>query len=587
MHPTIRHLQFDHYLTYAQLTELLQDLAAAYPDFVRLHAIGASHRGRTVWLLEVSNWATGDGAAKPGYYIDANIHAEEICGTSVAIYTAWTLLRDYGHDPLVTRLLDEQVFYIVPRVNPDGAEIVQTTPFYEWIGNGRYLPGEEQSGAGLHYADVDGDGLIVDMRIRDDAGEWKVSEQDPRLMLPRAPDEMGGVYYRVVPEGMLVDWDGGDFAVPRPQDGNLNRNYPSNWVPESQQYGSGEHPLSEPEIAAVVRWILDHPNIAGMQCYHSHSGVILRPWLTFPDSHFLGEDKLLYQEIGAMGVAETGYPLISVYEDFTPDKSLKRYGSSSDWSFGALGIPTFSTELWDVFKAAGIEREDFYPLRNFAEADWLKLLRWQDEALGGAGFLPWTPFAHPQMGPVEIGGWRRMFTFRNPPPARYPAEMARANCRFTLRHAACAPQLRLRDLSVTPVGVDLWQVRAVVDNTGFLATNLSAQAVAMHEAKPVVAELVGPPNMRFVQGAARTEVGHLAGRMQRHTSYSRFYDWPLSAHALQWIVRLPAGEAAELTLRAGCPRAGTVRAAVHIGMQGAVQIEPARAGSGRATAGGN
>ena len=95
-----------------------------------------------------------------------------------------------------------------------------------------------------------------------------------------------------------------------------------------------------------------------------------------------------------MGVAETGYPLISVYEDFTPDKSLKRYGSSSDWSFGSLGIPTFSTELWDVFNAAGIAREDFYPLRNFPEADWLKLLRWQDEALGGfTRGEPWLPLS--------------------------------------------------------------------------------------------------------------------------------------------------------------------------------------------------
>ncbi len=576
----IRHLSFDHYLTYAQLTELVQDLAAAYPHFVRLHAIGASHRGRTIWLLEISNWATGDGSTKPGYYIDANIHAEEICGTSVAIYTAWTLLSEYGRDPLVTRLLDEQVFYIVPRVNPDGAEIVQTLPFYEWIGNGRYLPGEEQFGAGLHYADVNGDGLIVDMRVRDDAGEWKVSEQDPRLMLPRDPDETGGVYYRIIPEGTLVDWDGGDFVVPRPQDGNLNRNYPSNWVPESQQYGSGEHPLSEPEIAAVVRWILDHPNIAGMQCYHSHSGVILRPWLTFPDSHFLGEDKLLYQMIGELGVAETGYPLISVFEDFTPDKSLKRYGSSIDWSFGALGIPTFSTELWDVFTAAGIERDDFYPLRNFPEDDWLKLLRWQDEALDGDGFMPWTPFDHPQLGLVEIGGWKRMFTFRNPPPAQYLEEMARANCRFTLRHAACAPQLRLRDVTAAPLGDNLWQIGAVVDNTGFLATNLSAQAVAMHEAKPVVAELSGPSEMIFVQGMARTELGHLAGRMQRHTAYSRFYDWPSSAQAVRWVVRLPEGEAAAL-LHVACPRAGAVTATIHIDAAGTVTVVPAPAAAGR------
>ena len=62
-----------------------------------------------------------------------------------------------------------------------------------------------------------------------------------------------------------------------------------------------------------------------MQNYHTHSGVILRPWLTFPDQHFLGDDKYIYETLGQMGVEETGYPLISVYEDFTPDKNLKRY----------------------------------------------------------------------------------------------------------------------------------------------------------------------------------------------------------------------------------------------------------------------
>lgn len=581
MRPPIRHLSFTHYLTYDQLTELVHDLAAAWPEFVRLHAIGQSHRQRTLWLLEISNWTTGDEQTKPGFYIDANIHAEEICGTSVALYTAVTLLRDYGHDPLVTRLLDEQIFYIVPRVNPDGAEFVQQLPFYEWIGNGRFLPGEEQSGPGLHYADLDGNGLILDMRVRDDAGEWKASSLDPRLLLPRSPDETGGVYYRLLPEGRLVDWKGGDFAVPRPQDGNLNRNYPSNWVPESQQYGSGEHPLSEPEVAAVVRWILDHPNIAGMQCYHSHSGVILRPWLTFPDSHFLGEDKLLYQSIGELGVAETGYPLISVFEDFTPDKSLKRYGSSIDWSFGALGIPTFSTELWDVFRAAGIEREDFYPLRNFAEQEWLKLLRWQDEALGGEGFMPWTPFDHPQLGPVELGGWKRMLTFRNPPPARYLEEMAQANCRFTLRHAACAPQLRLRDCTATPLGGRLWQIRAVADNPGFLPTSLSAQAVAMRAAPPVVAELTSPAPLRFVQGTPRVALGHLAGRLQRHTAYSRFYDWPASAQPLEWLVEVPEELPLSLTVRVACPRAGAATATIQLLSSTSIQIEPAQVAAGR------
>ena len=580
MNNSIDKPDFTSYLTYQQLTDALTELAAAYPQMATLHDIGKSHRGRSVWLIEIHNPETGPAETKPGYYIDANIHAEEISGTSVVLYTAWTLLSQYGADPLVTQLLDEQVFYLVPRVNPDGAEIVQTMPFYEWIGNGRYLPGEEQFGPGLHYADINDDGFILDMRIRDEAGEWRISDKDDRLMIPRGPDETGGDYYRIVPEGMLVDWDGGDFVVPRPQDGNLNRNYPSNWVPESQQYGSGEHPLSEPEIAGVVRWILDHPNIAGMQNYHTHSGVILRPWLTFADEHFLGDDKYIYETLGQMGVETTGYPLISVYEDFTPDKNLKRYGSSIDWIFGALGIPIFSTELWDIFNAAGIEREDFYPLRNFDEEEMLKLLQWQDNKLDGNGFMPWTPFEHPQLGPLEIGGWKRMYTYRNPPPAEYLEEMAAANCLFTLRHAAAAPRLRLRDLNVESLGTGLYQISVVVDNTGFLPTNLSEQAVQMREAQPLMAELSGPDGMRFIHGQATRDLGHLAGRSSRSIAYTRFYDFPASNQSVFWTVSVDDAPA-RLLVSAGCPRAGTVQAEIEIGSDGSVEIIPAQAASGR------
>ena len=572
---TIRHLTFDHYLNYEQLTELLHDLAAAYPDLATLHAIGQSHRDRTVWLLELHNSRRGPAKEKPGYYIDANIHAEEISGTSVVVYTAWTLLSQYGRDPLVTQLMDEQVFYLVPRLNPDGAEFIQTLPFYEWIGNGRFLPGEEQFGSGLHYADVNGDGFILDMRFPDPAGDWKKSTLDDRLMVPRAPDEYGGTYYRVVPEGRLVDWDGADFPIPRPQDGNMNRNFPSNWAPESQQYGAGEYPLSEPEVAAVVRWIQDHPNIAGIQSYHTHSGVILRPWLTHPDSHFQGNDKKLYEDLGRMGVEETGYPLISIYEDFTPDKSLKRYGSLTDWTFGALGIPTFGTELWDIFKAAGIEREDYYPLRPFSEEENLKLLRWQDEKLNGAGFLPWTPFDHPQLGPVEIGGWKRVYTFRNPPPEHYLEEMAQINCRFTLRHAAAAPRLGLRGTRVTVLEEGVYHLETIVANNGFLSTNISDQALHMNAAPPVTVTLTGPAGMRISHGSPTVDVGHLAGRHTRQSHYSRFYDWPTASRAVAWTVQLPPNQPADLVVAAVGTRAGTVRVTVHVAATGDVTVSEA------------
>ena len=41
---------------------------------------------------------------------------------------------------------------------------------------------------------------------------------------------------------------------------------------------------------------------------------------------------------------------------------------------------------------------------------------WNDAELGGTGFAPWKKYAHPQLGEVEIGGWRARFISRNPPP---------------------------------------------------------------------------------------------------------------------------------------------------------------------------
>ena len=130
---------------------------------------------------------------------------------------------------------------------PDGAEVSLTTA-HHWCGNGRYLPGQEQT-EGLCQEDINGDGLIVQMRIKDPAGEWRISEDDPRLMVQREPGEVSkGPYYRLYREGVIRgEWDGVNFDIQQPRDGNLNRNFPAGWRPEFRQYGAGELPLSEPE----------------------------------------------------------------------------------------------------------------------------------------------------------------------------------------------------------------------------------------------------------------------------------------------------------------------------------------------------
>src|SRR5947207_2312078 len=89
---------------------------------------------------------------------------------------------------------------------------------------------------GLRMRDVDGDRRILQMRVRDDNGAWKRHADEPRLMIPRDPDEVGGEYYRLFPEGDIQNYDGVTVKIAPPLEGlDLNRNFPYGWESESVQ----------------------------------------------------------------------------------------------------------------------------------------------------------------------------------------------------------------------------------------------------------------------------------------------------------------------------------------------------------------
>ena len=102
-----------------------------------------------------------------------------------------------------------------------------------------------------------------------------------------------------------------------------------------------------------------------------------------------------------------------------------------DWLYEHMGIITFSTELWDASVRAG---NKLFGQSRVSEEAQLNLIKWNDKELSAQGFVPWYEFNHPQLGPVEIGGWNSKFTLVNPPPQYLEAECHK-NCLFTLYHA--------------------------------------------------------------------------------------------------------------------------------------------------------
>lgn len=548
-------IDYNRYYRHDELTTHLRALAEAYPHLARLEAIGKSHRGRDIWAMTITAYATGAPQDKPAFYIDGNNHGEEIVTSAVAFYTIGYVLERYGSDPFVTELLDTRTLYILPRVNPDGAEISMTTP-YQTVGNGHYLPWEEQP-TGLHIEDIDGDGRALQMRIPDPKGEWKVSEVDPRLLVLRRPGDLGGTYYRMLPEGVFYDWDGVTQPIMKPRHGNLNRQFPVNWVPEYGEYGAGELPLNEPEAAAMARFVLDRPNITGLQAYHSHSGVILRPSSHRRDHELAVQDVQLFKTLGKMGTELTGYPVISIYEDFTELGAKPRHGGFGEWVYEHLGIPSFATELWDVEVEVGIKKPQFFPERSRSEEEQLKLIAWADAHSPGA-FTPWRPFDHPQLGRIEIGGWDPMYIHRNPPP-QFLHTLYEGNALFTLRHAAASPLVRVTRLDAERVTGDVYKLTAVIENQGYLPTNLTQRALTIAIAQPVTAHLSADSDLTLVTGATETDLGHLGGRVERVQAYDAWRrPWQEAARKVEWVVRAAPGT--RVTVKAVSEKGGTHRA---------------------------
>lgn len=532
----------DHYYLHDEMTELLRHLADTYPDVATLTEIGRSPEGREIWLVTLTSPSTGDPETKPAYWIDANTHASEVAGNAAALFTIVYVLQHLD-EPEIAELLEERTLYIAPRLNPDGAEYCLTHNHY--VRSARRPYPDPEPTPGLIEEDIDGDGYVLQMRIESPDGAWRISSEDPRLMLPRLPWHSEGPFYHLYAEGTFEEDALEDPRRPMmhadPHGLDFNRNYPYKWRPESDQRGAGPYPLSEPETRAVVDFLLDHRNVCGILSYHTYTGVLLRPYTDRPDTEMPKFDLHTFDAIGKRCEELTGYPCMSTYHDFKYDPKTTSAGVFDDWAYDQYGVHAYTIELWDPQNKAGVpEKKNLLDhWMKPTEEDLLCYLRWNDEELDGEGFVDWHDFDHPQLGRVQVGGWKFMYTLRNPPP-KYLPEISEKSCMFSLDHARCGPLPRL-ELTATELDGDLWRVTATMKNDGYLPTYVTVQAKKSKIVHDLHLELELSEGLELVDGKAHDRVGHLSG-MANETALP----WPAHTHHGQtkdnvaerhWLVR--------------------------------------------------
>lgn len=561
------HFRFDTYYRYEQLVTQLQNYAALYPTLMKLVTVGKSYEGRDLIVAIITNFNTGCDMDKPGFWIDGNIHAVELAGSSACTYLIHTFLTEYGSHPDITRCLDRRTFYICPRVNPDGAEWALATPPRFIRSSTRPYPYCEEPIGGLAPQDIDGDGRVLMMRIKDPDGPWRVSAIEPRLLVPREPTEVGGNYYRLLPEGYFDDYDSALLTLqPRKERLDLNRNFPAEWQEEGQQPGSGPYPTSEPEVRAIVDFISQHKNICGGVNFHTYSGVLLRPYSFRSDDDLPPEDLWTFQKIGAKGQELTGYPHISAYEGFRYHPKEYITGACDDWLYDHIGVFAWTVEIWSPQRQAGIAAYKFIDwYRDHPFDDDLKLLHWSDSKLGGKGYIDWYPYQHPQLGPIEIGGWDFLYSFWNPPPALLEDEIKRFPD-WILWHHLISPQLEIHEIQVLRLAPETFHIKLIVKNTGWLPTYVTKKALEKKRLRGVVCELELAADMQLLSGRRRVELSELEGRAYKNSAPISFganaADPTAERIKAEWLVKAPAGGV--VTVVAKHDRAGTVRQEIRL-----------------------
>ena len=539
-------MDYERYLQFSALTDRLRTLAENNPHIVRLEDVGQSFEGRPIWALTLTNFSTGPDSEKPGMYIEGNIHAGEVTASMVCLYTAEYLVSNFGQCSEVTHLLNTRAFYILPRVNPDGAEKYLTTP-YTLRSSVRPYPGPEVAELpGLHPTDINDDGHILLMRVRDDIrGEWTVSRKDPRAMIRRRPGERGGTYYRVYPEGLIKEFEGEPFDVIRTPFGlDLNRNFPSNWDRSFEP--GGPYPVSEPEVYNVVNFIVQRKNIGGIQSFHTSGGFFFRNPYQYGEDKMDQEDLRAMKEIAREGTTVTGYPDV---------KSSNR-STLPEWAYEHLGIIGYTSELWDRLGRAGINSVESMKVTEPEKLEdiQVKLLEWNDRELYGKGFLPWTSFSHPQLGEVEIGGWEPKFVIQNPPPHLLPQECHK-NTMWALRHASALPELEIGEVEVLPIAANVFKITARVHNNGYLPTCITNKGKQVAGLRPDTAQLVG--DLTVIGSPAKVEVGFLQGFLNAGTGYGHTPGPSAKSTArVSWTIN---STASNIQLELGSDRAGVVR----------------------------
>jgi len=257
-------LFFDKYHTNSEVQQILKKLQQSSPAQTQLHTLATSPGGEPVTVLEIGK-NLGDG---PAIFVGANFEGNVPLATEGALRLAKMLL-DSAH------YTAKQKWYILPLPNSDAAKGYFSGAKYERSVNDFALNNDMDEATNEDgFEDLNGDGLITQMRVKDLTGSYLVSKNDLRIMVRADAKKNERGEYKIYTEGNDNDVDGeynedGEGGI------NIGISFP-HLFPKSKNE-AGLWPGQSPETYAIMKFIYDRPNIAMIHTLGSSNFCLYPP----------------------------------------------------------------------------------------------------------------------------------------------------------------------------------------------------------------------------------------------------------------------------------------------------------------------
>jgi hypothetical protein len=480
----------------------------------------------------------------PAILLVANVDGSQPWTSALALHHAEALARRSGEDG-VKHFLERASLIVVPCANPDAHERRFAAVQEERESTGPGVDDDRDGREGEDPpSDVDGDGRVTWMRVPDPGGEWIADPNDARALI-RADAKRGerGIW-KLWPEGRDLDHDE-RVAEDAPEDACVNRNFPEQF--EELAGRSGRFPMDEPEARALADFVLLHPEIALVVTYGNYDNLVERPKTTqagarnklVPEAGVIESDAQLLAELGKR------------YSEVTGNTAKGRGGDRGTfqaWAYAHRGLWSIAICPWDIpldAKKAEAKPDEAKPAEGEKPSepkkekdardpsDDAKRLLWLDQnPTESARFVPWHAFTHPELGPVEIGGFAPFA--RNEPPAAKSGEIAAKELEFLLGLAGELPRVKIAEFSAKKLSDGVFELEARVENDSRLPMQ-SAAARRAETQRPLRMRLELANGAQLLGGDRLLELerdlGGAGGRIEH-----------------RWLVRALSAEAALLRI---------------------------------------